>query len=193
MSFREDFLACVLSTRGFAMSFMSIAKPLAFALFADSGSLFDRRVAFRSAREAAFGPPGRPTTGFRCLGGRAQVRQKRRNYPVDPHRRQPTFIIATLPRQPQVSNARPRQSQLGKSGYHQPRPPVGSLGVAHAKGCPSHALLEETEGVLQVKAPHVRAPDEIQIRRRPLRPVPLQPQNPRFPPTLAAGQPLDLD
>jgi hypothetical protein len=33
--------------RGFAMSFMSIAKPLAFALFTASGSLLDRRVAFR--------------------------------------------------------------------------------------------------------------------------------------------------
>jgi hypothetical protein len=34
---------------GFAMSFMYIAKPPAFVLFAYSGSLFDRRIAFRSA------------------------------------------------------------------------------------------------------------------------------------------------
>jgi hypothetical protein len=46
--------------------------------------------------------------------------------------------------------------------------------------------------VLQVKAPDVGAPDEIQIWRRPLRPVPPQPQNPRFTPTLASRQPLDL-
>ena len=39
------------------MSFMSIAKPLAFALFTHSSSRFDGRVAFRSAREAALGPP----------------------------------------------------------------------------------------------------------------------------------------
>jgi hypothetical protein len=43
--------------RGFAMSLMSIAKPLAFDLFTLSGSRFDGRVAFRSAREAALGPP----------------------------------------------------------------------------------------------------------------------------------------
>jgi hypothetical protein len=39
------------------MDIKLIAKPLAFALFTVSGSLLDRRVAFRSAREAAFGPP----------------------------------------------------------------------------------------------------------------------------------------
>jgi hypothetical protein len=33
----------------FAMSFMYIAKPPAFVLLAYSGSLFDRRIAFRSA------------------------------------------------------------------------------------------------------------------------------------------------
>ncbi len=42
------------------MDIKLIAKPLAFVLFADSGCLFDRRVAFRSAREAAFRPPSRP-------------------------------------------------------------------------------------------------------------------------------------
>jgi hypothetical protein len=43
--------------RGFAMDIKLIAKHLAFALFTASGSRFDGRVAFRSAREAAFGPP----------------------------------------------------------------------------------------------------------------------------------------
>src|SRR5215207_8533767 len=46
---------------------------------------------------------------------------------------------------------------------------------------------------LQVEAPHVRAPQEIEVRRCPLRPMPPQPQDPRFAPPLAAGQPLDLD
>src|SRR5215207_7547807 len=69
-----------------------------------SGSLLDRRVAFRSAREAAFGPPRRPTAGFRRLRWRAQLRQKRRNYPVDPYRRQPTRIVTAFPRQTQVRN-----------------------------------------------------------------------------------------
>src|SRR3990170_4290 len=169
-----------------------IAKPPAFALFADSGSLFDRRVAFRSAREAAFGPPRRPTAGFRRLRRRAQLHQKRRNHPVDPQRRQPTRIVTALPRQTQVRNTGARQPQLGVRGYDQPGPPVGLLGVAHPRRRPSHALLEEAEGVLQVEAPHVRAPEEIEVRLRPLRAVPPQPQNPGLPPALAAGQPLDL-
>jgi len=53
ISSRRSYLTIsVLSLRfnyeGFAMSFMSIAKPLAFALFTVSGSRFDRRVAFGS-------------------------------------------------------------------------------------------------------------------------------------------------
>jgi hypothetical protein len=52
------------------MSVMSIAKPLAFALFTHSGSRFDRRVAFGSAREASFGPSRRPTPqGFGAFAG----------------------------------------------------------------------------------------------------------------------------
>ena len=46
--------------------------------------------------------------------------------------------------------------------------------------------------MLQIETPHIRAPDEIQIWRRPLRTVPPQPQNPRLPPALLAGQALDL-
>jgi hypothetical protein len=46
--------------------------------------------------------------------------------------------------------------------------------------------------VFQVEAPDVGAPEEIQIRRRSLRPAPPQPQDPRLPPTLAPGQTLDL-
>ena len=86
------------------MGFMSIAKPLAFTLFTDSGSRFDRRVAFHSAREAAFRPAGRPTAGFRRIRWRAQFHQKRRNYPVNPYRRQPTCIVTALPWQTQVRN-----------------------------------------------------------------------------------------
>ena len=91
------------------MSFMSVAKPLAFALFTASGSRFDRRVAFRSAREAAFGPSRRPTAGFRRLRWRAHFHKKRRNYPMDPYRRQPTRIVTAFPRQTQVRNTGARQ------------------------------------------------------------------------------------
>jgi len=79
------------------MSFKSIAKPLAFALFADSGSPFDRRVSFGSPREATFWPAGRSAAGFRRLGRRADVRQKRRNYAVDSNRCQAAGVVAALP------------------------------------------------------------------------------------------------
>jgi hypothetical protein len=46
-----------------------IAKAPAFALFTDSGSRFDGRVAFRLAREAAFGLPGDLPQGFGGLAG----------------------------------------------------------------------------------------------------------------------------
>jgi transposase len=87
----------------------SIAKPLAFAHFTVSGSRFDGRVAFRSAREAAFGSPGRPTAGFRRLRWRAQLHQKRRNRPMDPYGRQPTRFVTALPRQPLVRDTLARQ------------------------------------------------------------------------------------
>src|SRR5215217_1396643 len=99
-----DVLACVLTMRGFAMYIKLIAKPLPFALFTHSGSLFDGRVAFGSPREAAFGPSGRSSAGFRRLRWRAQLHQKRRNYPMDPYRRQPTLIVTAFPRQTQVRN-----------------------------------------------------------------------------------------
>src|SRR5215211_392309 len=95
--------------RGFAMSFMSIAKPLAFDLFTHSGSRFDGRVAFGPAREAAFRPPGRPTAGFRRLRWRAHLHQKRRNYPMDPYGRQPAPIVTAFPQQPKVRNTLARQ------------------------------------------------------------------------------------
>lgn len=84
-------------------------------------------------------------------------------------------------------------SKLRVSDHNQPTPSVGLLGVAYSQRRPPHGLLEEAEGVLQIETPHIRAPNQIQIRRRPLRPVSPQPQNLWLPPTLAAGQPLDLD
>ena len=72
---REDYLrktiACVLTMRGFAMDIRSIAKPLVRPLLVLSGRRFDGRVALCSAREAAFGPSGRPTAGFRRARRRA--------------------------------------------------------------------------------------------------------------------------
>ena len=90
------------------MGFISIAKPLAITVFVGSGALLERRVALGPAGEPALGPSGRPPAGFRRLGGRAQVRQKRRNHPVDPNRRKAPRIVAALPRQTQVRHTRAR-------------------------------------------------------------------------------------
>src|SRR5215212_8189833 len=106
-------LAQALSLRfnqeGFCDGLYSIAKPLAVAHFIASSSRFDGRVALGPAREPAFGSAGRPTAGFRRLRWRAHLRQKRRNYPMDPHGRKATRIVAPLPRQPQIRNTAARQ------------------------------------------------------------------------------------
>src|SRR5919202_2236592 len=112
------------------MGFISIAKPLAITVFVGSGAALEGRVALGPPREAAFGPSGRPPAGFRRLGGRPQVPQKRRNGAMDPDRRKAPRLVAALPRQPQTLHARARQPELGESDHNQPRPPVGLLGVA---------------------------------------------------------------
>jgi hypothetical protein len=91
------------------------------------------------------------------------------------------------------SSTHARQPELGEGGHDQPRPAIRLLGVANPGRGPSHAPLEEAEGVLRVEAPDVGAPEESQIRPRSFPPVPPWPQNPRLAPPLAAGQPLDLD
>src|SRR5215213_787843 len=105
------------------MDIKLIAKPLEFALFTASGSRFAGRVAFRSTREAAFGPSGRPTARFWRLRWRAHFHQKRRNYPMDPYRRQPTPVVTAFPRQTQVRNTGARQPELGVGSHDQPTPP----------------------------------------------------------------------
>src|SRR5215211_147910 len=167
-------------------------KTLAIAVFISSGAPLEGRVALGSAGKPAFGPPRRSPAGFRRLGGRADLHQKRRNDAMDPNRCQPSRIVAPLPRQPPIRHARSGQAHLREGGDHQPRPKVGLLGVAHARGGPSERLLEKPEGVLQVEAPYVGAPEEIEVRRCTLRPVPPQPQNPWLAPPLASRQPLDL-
>src|SRR5215217_586220 len=94
---------------GFCEGLYSIPKPLAFAQVIASGSRFDGRVALGPAGEPAFGSAGRPTAGFRRLRWRAHLRQKRRNYPVHPHGRKATRLVAPLPRQPKIRNIGARQ------------------------------------------------------------------------------------
>jgi len=134
-------------------------KTLAFTIFAGSGALFERRVALGPAREATFGSSGRSSAGFWWLGRCAQMHQKRRNSAVDPDRRQAAGVVATLPGESQVCNARSGQAQLRVGGQHQPRPAVSLLGVAHPRRRPPHALLEEAEGVLEIEAPDIGTPD----------------------------------
>ncbi len=88
------------------MDIKPIAKGRKESFSVGSGALLDGWVALRPPREAAFGSSGRSSAGFRWLGWRAQMHQKRRNGAVDPDRRQATGIVAALPGQPQVRNAR---------------------------------------------------------------------------------------
>jgi hypothetical protein len=89
-------------------------KTLGLPVLVLSGAPLESRVALGPAGEPAFGSSGRPTAGFRRLGRRAQLHQKRRNYPVDPHGRKATRPVATLPWQPEVRNMGACQSQLGE-------------------------------------------------------------------------------
>src|SRR5215217_2981512 len=161
-------------------------------IFGGSGALLDGRVAFGPAREAAFGSSGRPPAGFRRLGGRAQVPQKRRKGALYPCGRQAAGVVAPLPRQPPIGHVRPRQPQLGEGRQDQPRPPVGLLGMAHARGAPPERLLEEAEGVLHIEATSVSPPKEVEVRHGSSGAVPPQPQNPRLAPPLTSRQPLYL-
>src|SRR5215211_6098531 len=150
--------------KSFAMDLMSIPKPLVRPLLVLSGGRFDGRVAFRSAREAAFGPSGRPTAGFRRLGGRAQLWQKCRNHPTDSGRRQIAGSVASLPGQPPVAHTLAGQPQLSEGGHHQPTPSVSLLWMAYPRGGPSQCLFEKAEGVFQIEPTHICSPEKLEIR-----------------------------
>jgi hypothetical protein len=147
-------------------------KTPSLPIFADSSSLLEGRVVLGSAREAAFWPPGRSPARFRRPCGRAQVRQKRRNHAMDPDRCQASGVVVTLPGQPPIRHVRSRQPELGESGHHQPRPAVGLLGMPDPRRGPSQSLFEEAEGVLQVEAPDVGAPQQAQVRHLPFGTMP---------------------
>jgi hypothetical protein len=53
-----------------------------------------------------------------------------------------------------------------------PRPPVGLFGMAQARGDPTERPFEKAEGMLQVEAPDVGAPEDLQLRRSFLRTMP---------------------
>jgi hypothetical protein len=69
-----------------------------------------------------------------------------------------------LPGEPPIRDARPCQAQLREGRKHQPTPAVGLLRMAHPRGSPPQSLFEEAEGMLQVEAPNVRPPEEIEVR-----------------------------
>src|SRR5215217_4973800 len=165
-------------------------KTPSLPIFVDSSSLLEGRVAFGSAREATFWPSGRSSAGFRRLRGRAEFHQKRRNNAVYSNRCQAAGAVAPLPRQPPIRNTRPRYPELGESSHHQPRPAVRLLGMTHSRRCPSQGLFEKAEGMLQVEAPHISSPDEVEIGLSLT--MPPQPQHARLSPPLAARQPLHL-
>jgi hypothetical protein len=123
------------------MEIKPIVKPLSITVFVGSGAPLEGRVALGPAGEPTFGPPRRPIAGFRRLGRRAQVRQKRRNGAMDPDRRKVPCIVAALPRQPQVLDVRACQPELGEKAAttsHVHRSACSgwrTLGVVHPMLC----------------------------------------------------------
>src|SRR5215208_6068462 len=109
---------------------------------------------------------------------------------MDPHRCKATGVVMTFPGQPQVRYVPSCQPELGESSHHQPRPPVSLLGVPYPRCGPSQSLFEKAEGMLQVEAPDVRAPEQIEIGFSLT--MPPQPELFGLSAPLAARQPLYL-
>jgi hypothetical protein len=169
----EDLSLCF-NHEKFCDELQGYRKTFREALLSTSAALFERRIALGSTRKATLGPPRRAPAGFRRLCGRAQLRQKCQNPTTNLHRRQSTRSVASLPRKPQVRDTRSCQAQLRVDDQHQPTPAVGLLGMAHSWGGPPQTLFEKAEGMLQIEAPHVRPPEQVQLRLS--RTVPPQPQ-----------------
>jgi hypothetical protein len=127
------------------------------------------------AAAAAAGSARGAPAGFRRIGCRAEPCQKLRKPAADPTRSQPAGRAGPLPRQPSVTGHPAGQAQLGVGGQHQPGPAVGLLGMPGPRGGPAQGLLTEPDGVLQVEAAHVGAPQHREVRG--VRPVPPQPQH----------------
>ena len=103
---RGEHSACVLTAGSFGMDIKPLAKLPLSCFREDLGRLLESRVALRPAREPSFGPSGRSSAGIRRLGGRAHVRQKRRNHAMDTHRCQATGVVMTFLGQPQIRYVR---------------------------------------------------------------------------------------
>ena len=69
-----------------------------------------------------------------------------------------------LPRESDIADDGWRQPQLPTGTGYEPAPTVGSLRIAWADCGPAEGLLEEAEGVLNGKTPHVPVPDSTQVR-----------------------------
>ena len=156
---------------------------------ADSGSLFEVRVARSRTGAAALGASRRAAAGFLQVGGTAEGGQEYGKGLTDPAGREAVGWPRPLPRQPAVVDDPTREAELGVGDDHQPGPAVGLLGVTDPGRRPVEHLFAEAERVFQVEAAHVGAPDQVQVGRP--GPAPAQPELLR-----GAGlgwQALDLD
>ena len=144
-----------------------------------SGGLLEGRIPPCAAGATALGPAGRAATRLRWFGGCAQRSEKRGKGVPDAIRRQGADRHGRLPGQALLAHHRPCQAQLGVAGHDQPGPAVGLLRAPRARGGPAEGLLAEAQGVLQVEAADVGAPEGVQVRVA--RAGPPQPEGLRFP------------
>jgi len=100
-----------------------------------------------------------------------------------------TWLRRPFPWQTAVLNPLPSQAQLGVGGDDEPGPAIGLLRMPHPRWRPTETLLAATQRVVQVEAPDLGAPEQIQIWHP--RSSPPQPQELR---RIQPGrQALDLD
>lgn len=118
----------------------------------------DDLVAFPSARLRAVAAAGGFSAGLRWTSRGTQPRQKSRERPPDPARRESLRREWPLPGQPLIGDQRASEPQLPESHGQEPAPAIGSLGIPRADRRPAERLFQEAEGVLHGEAAQVPAP-----------------------------------
>src|SRR5215212_11296780 len=128
-----------------------------------SSALFQGRIAPGGPRPAAFGPPGGAAAGFWWARRRTQSQQQGGKGAADTIRRETFRPLPAFPRQPLIGNTRPGQAQLGVRRDEQRGPAIGLFGMTYPRQHPVQGLLTEAEGMLQIEAADVRAPQHAQV------------------------------
>jgi hypothetical protein len=98
-------------------------------------------------------------------------------------------VKAAFPGEAQVGDEWTSKAELGIGEHYEPGPAVGLFRETHARRRPIERLLEKANGMLEVEAAHVGAPDQGEVWDS--RTTPPEPEDLRLPGLL--GQTTDLD